>query len=176
MTIAAVRIRPERAGDEVAIRAIHDAAFGGATEGRIVDAIRSSPDFLPDLSLVAEAQGGELAGHVLVSRASLERPAAPAARLLVLGPIGVRPDLQHRGIGATLMRAAIGAAVARAEPVLCLLGHPTYYPRFGFEPARAMGLEPPAAWSDEAWMALRLPAWTPDLRGRVRLPAAFPLH
>ncbi len=74
------------------------------------------------------------------------------------------------------MRRAIGAAVGRAEPLIALLGHEDYYPRFGFEPARALGLEPPAAaWGDRHWMALRLPAWTPDLRGIVHFPPAYPL-
>jgi len=59
------------------------------------------------------------------------------------------------------------------EPLICLLGHASYYPRFGFEPARSLGIEPPVAWPDEAWQALRLPAWTPDLRGTARYAAAF---
>jgi len=74
----------------------------------------------------------------------------------MLGPIGVRPDRQRQGVGQALM----------------LLGHPAY-PRFGFERARALALEAPAPWPDEAWMAPRLPAWTPDLRGIVHFPEAF---
>jgi putative acetyltransferase len=72
------------------------------------------------------------------------------------------------------MGAAVGLAVARAVPALVLLGHPSYYPRFGFVPARGAGLLPPAdAWPDSAWMARLLPAWTEASRGTVRYPEAF---
>ncbi len=72
------------------------------------------------------------------------------------------------------MAAATSLAVARAVPALVLLGHPLYYPRFGFEPARGTGLEPPAeAWPDAAWMARLLPAWTDAMRGTVRYHEAF---
>ena len=167
-------VRPERPGDEEAIRAVHDAAFGGKAEGRIVDDLRGTEAWLPELSLVAvDEPTGVVAGHVLVSRASLERPDRPAASVLVLGPIGVVPGHQRQGVGAILMRRAIGAALATGEPLIALLGHASYYPRFGFERGRDVGVEPPAAWPDESWLVLRLPSWTPDLRGKVRYPAAF---
>jgi putative acetyltransferase len=169
-----VTIRPEAPGDEAAIRAVHDAAFGGSVEGGIVDALRGSDASPPGFSLVA-VDGGRVVGHVLMARAVLERVDAPPARIVVLGPIGVLPDRQGEGIGTSLMQRAIGAAVARAEPLIALLGHASYYPRFGFEPARPLGLEPPAPWPDEAWMALRLPPWTPELRGTVRFPDAYPM-
>jgi predicted N-acetyltransferase YhbS len=73
------------------------------------------------------------------------------------------------------MRAAIQVARERRLPLVALLGHATYYPRFGFEPARAIGIEPPRPWPDEHWLALRLAGWTPRLRGTVRYPPAFPL-
>ena len=82
--------------------------------------------------------------------------------------------MQFRGVGSSLMYAAMGLAIARAVPALVLLGHAAYYPRFGFESARDVGLEPPAdAWPDDAWMARRLPAWDESMRGTVRYPEAF---
>ena len=94
--------------------------------------------------------------------------------VLAIGPIAVLPEVQFRGVGSALMATAAGLAVARAVPALVLLGQPAYYPRFGFEPARGLGLLPPAeAWPDDAWMARRLPAWTDALRGTVRYPEAF---
>ena len=69
--------------------------------------------------------------------------------MLAIGPVAVDPAVQRRGVGSALMHAAMSLAVARGVPALVLLGHPTYYPRFGFEPARGAGLEPPAdAWPD----------------------------
>ena len=92
----------------------------------------------------------------------------------MVGPVAVLPEVQRRGVGGALMRAAISVATSRGQPVLCLLGHASYYPRFGFEPARGIGIEPPRPWPDANWMALRLPAWTPELRGVARFPPAFP--
>jgi predicted N-acetyltransferase YhbS len=72
------------------------------------------------------------------------------------------------------MHAAIELATERGEPLLCLLGHASYYPRFGFERARSIGIEAPRPWPDANWMALRLPAWDPSVRGTARFPEAFP--
>lgn len=140
-------------------------------EGRIVDALRGSPDAVAGMSLVAEVDG-RVVGHCVCSRAWLgERP------ILALGPIGVAPDVQRRGIGTALVRASIAAAEAAGERLIVLLGHPTYYPRFGFRPARALGIDPPVErWPDADWMALRLSRWDqriPDSRATVRYPAAF---
>ncbi len=94
--------------------------------------------------------------------------------VLAIGPVAVLPAAQFRGVGSALMTAAMGLAIARSSPAVVLLGHPSYYPRFGFTPARTIGLEPPArAWPDEAWLARRLPAWTDGMRGTVRYPEAF---
>lgn len=170
----ALTVRTETPRDAAAIRAVHEAAFGRDLEARIVDDVRGTEAWIGDLSLVGE-EAGAVVGHVMLSRARVDGPAGRAPRtVLVLGPIGVVPEHQRRGVGVALMRRSIGAAVARAEPLIALVGHPSYYPRFGFRPARALGLEPPGPWPDDAWMALRLPAWTPDLRGTVRYPSAFP--
>jgi putative acetyltransferase len=88
--------------------------------------------------------------------------------------VAVAPDRQRQGIGGQLMRAAIALATERGQPLLCLLGHADYYPRFGFEPARAIGIEAPRPWRDANWLALRLPEWDASLRGIARFPPAFP--
>lgn len=84
-----------------------------------------------------------------------------------LRPLAVLPERQRLGIGRVLMEAGIAAAEARSEPIIVLLGHPTYYPRFGFEPARQLGIDPPLPVRDEVWMVRRLSAWDPTIRGRV---------
>ena len=168
-------IRPERPGDADAIRRVHDAAFGGLIEGRIVDEMRGTEWWLPWGSLVAShAPDGRIVGHLLMSRATLEGATGERWPILVIGPVGARPQEQGRGIGAALMLAAIAEASERGETLICLVGHADYYPRFGFEPARGIGIQPPHAWPDENWLALRLPTWTPALRGTARFPPAFP--
>jgi putative acetyltransferase len=167
-------IRPERAGDADAIRALNDAAFGGTVEGRIVDDLRGTERWIEGGSLVAEDGTGRIIGHVLLSIGDLVGANGAVRRIWMLGPIAVAPDRQKEGIGSALMKRAIGIAAERAQPVICLLGHASYYPRFGFESARGIGIEPPRPWRDESWLALRLPAWDPTLRGTARFPPAFP--
>jgi putative acetyltransferase len=95
-------------------------------------------------------------------------------RVLELGPMSVLPANQRRGVGAKLIREAIRRADERGEPLVLVLGHPWYYPRFGFRPASTLGIEPPdPSLPDEVFMALPLKAYDPALRGRVVFPPAF---
>ena len=93
---------------------------------------------MPALSLVA-LRDGEPAGHVAISRAQVAPPDGPPVEVLALGPIGVLPARQRQGLGSDLMRATLAAAAGTAWPLIALLGHADYYPRFGFEPAGALG-------------------------------------
>jgi putative acetyltransferase len=168
-----VGVRTERDGDAAAIRAVNDAAFCGPVEGGIVDAIRGTDRWIDGGSLVA-VDGDTIVGHVLLSEGDLVGADGESRRIWMLGPVAVMPARQRQGIGGALIRTAIELATDRHRPVICLLGHATYYPRFGFEPARAIGIEPPRPWRDANWMALRLPDWTPDWRGTAHFPPAFP--
>jgi len=163
-----MEIRPERTEDQEAIYDITRAAFGRDLEARMITEIRGSEGFVPELSLVAEAEG-EIVGHVILSYVDLAgRP------VLVLGPISVVPRLQRQKIGSLLVLESIRRADLRGEPIVLLLGHPEYYPRFGFLPARDLGIEPPDNdIPSEAWMALPLDAYDPALKGRVVWPPAF---
>lgn len=167
-------IRPERPDDAPSIRALHDQAFGGPVEGAIVDALRGTPDAIEDGSLVAVDRDGRIIGHVLVSRGTLTSASGGPHAIWMLGPIGVLPHHQGQGVGSALMRAIIDVAIDRGVGLVCLLGHADYYPRFGFVAARSLGIEPPdATWTDDHWMALPLPGWTPEVHGIARYTAAF---
>lgn len=171
---ALVAIRPERPGDEAAIHALTDAAFGNVDdESAIIDRLRASDRWIAELSIVAEDPYGRIIGHCVTSVGDLVAVDGTVRPILGLGPISVAPDRQGQGIGGALIARTAGTATAAGWPVIVLLGHATYYPRFGFEPARALGIEPQQRWKDANWMALRLPAWTPDLRGTMRFPSAF---
>jgi len=157
------------------VRAVEEAAFGRAVEADIVDAVRVTDDWLKTGSIVAVDGMRRVVGHVLLCRGRLlSLDGAERHDIGTIGPVAVLPELQRRGVGKALMRAAISAAVAARFVVVCLVGHPTYYPRFGFERARAIGLEPPGDWPDDAWLALRLPGWSAAVRGVVQFPPVFP--
>jgi putative acetyltransferase len=176
-------LRPERPGDADALRALHLAAFAPSTvEAAILDALRADGDLVGALSLVAERDGA-IAGHVAISRAWVDLDATAGAgasspravEVLALGPIGVEPALQRGGIGAALMRACLAAAADTSWPLIGLLGHADYYPRFGFEPADALGIRCPYPVAPEHWMAYRLPAYDAALTGAFRYAPAFGL-
>ncbi|WP_028067062.1 GNAT family N-acetyltransferase [Solirubrobacter soli] len=159
-------IRPEQPGDYARIRELDLAAFAPSTfEAELVDALRAADDHVPGLCLVDD----ELRGHVTISHAHVgEHPA------LGLGPIAVDPAHQHEGIGTALMQEAIERASRTEYPLIALLGHPTYYPRFGFRPAAAaFGITTHYDAPPEAWMALALPAYAPEIRGAFRYAPAF---
>jgi putative acetyltransferase len=175
MATSAVTIRAERPGDQARIREINDAAFGSPKNAGIVDAIRAGDAWIEGGSLVAEDTDGSPIGHLLLSLGRLDLDAGGSRAVWMIGPVAVVPERQRQGIGSALMWAAIALATERGQPVICLLGHADYYPRFGFEPARALGIMPARArWPDASWLALRLPDWDPSLRGTARFAAAFP--
>lgn len=109
----------------------------------LVDRLRAGPWWIPELSLVAMS-GQDVIGHVVASRAVIEPAGTP---VLGLGPLGVLPAAQGRGVGSALMHAVLGAAEARDERLVGVLGDPGFYGRFRFLPAAELGVTPP----DPAW-------------------------
>jgi len=162
-----VIIRPETAADRDAIRKINDEAFGDPLEAKIVDAIRESDRFLPELSLVAVSEG-QTRGHVISSYVDVE---PGARRVLQVGPLAVLPSHQRRGIGSALMGETIRIADIRGEPLLLIEGNPKYYERFGFTRADAVGIEPPPEVRGPQYFMIRpLAKYDPTFRGRAIYP------
>ena len=166
-------IRREEPQDADAIGAIIAAAFRPAPdaaeppETELVERLRADDGWLPRLSLVAVADGG-LLGHVVCTRGSIvDRPA------LGLGPISVLPDQQRAGIGQALMHSVLGAADATDEPLVCVLGDPAFYGRFGFLVASELGiLGPYPDWGSD-FQARRLSSCPPGLTGAFRYASPF---
>ncbi|URN04031.1 N-acetyltransferase [Actinomadura madurae] len=164
--------RPETARDAGAIRAVVAAAFPTVQEADLVDALREDAAWVPGLSMVAEAPDGRVAGHALLTRCTVGGEAA-----LALAPVAVLPEFQRRGAGAAAVRAgldvAAGRAAAGAERLVVVLGHPEYYPQFGFVRASSLGVTAPFEVPDEALMALVLDGPGPVPSGTVGYPAPF---
>jgi putative acetyltransferase len=156
-----------------AVRALSIAAFGGDPAiGPLLDLLRDSWAWDDDLSFVAE-RAGELVGHVLYTHAFLDAPPR-LVDVLLLSPIGVRPDRQRQGIGGALITRSLDVIRERREPLVFLEGHPTYYPRFGFEPAADRDFVAPSRRIPRpAFMVYPLPGYEPWMTGTLVYPDAF---
>lgn len=160
----------ENASQREQIAAIHRVAFGGDSESEIVDKLRR--DGLIAVSLVA-CDDSDVIGHILFSdlAISVDERAVKAA---ALAPLAVHPDHQRRGIGSRLVHAGLSLARDRRYEAVIVVGHPDYYPRFGFSSLLARKLAAP--FSGDAFMALELtPGSLSGARGAVHYPSAFGL-
>ncbi|HYN05949.1 MAG TPA: N-acetyltransferase [Vicinamibacterales bacterium] len=145
-------IRPERHEDAFGIRHVNELAFGQPAEADLVERLRQACS--DSLSLVAADD--VVVGHILFTPVVVE---SAARRVLGMGlaPMAVLPDRQRQGIGSQLVRRGLDILRERSCPFVVVVGHPAYYPRFGFERASTHGLS--SQWegvADEAFMVLVL--------------------
>ena len=163
-----VVIRERAAADDDALRRLNDAAFGGPDESRLVEDLRAAHLAAVELVAVEEAV---VVGHILFSPLAVTHGKG-AVRALALAPMSVRPDRQRRGIGSTLVRAGLDLAKVREWQAVFVLGHPDFYPRFGFSAALANVFKAPFA--GDAFMALEIvPGALAGGGGIVSYPPAF---
>ena len=162
--------RHEGLQDAAAIRTVNMEAFGRPQEADLVDALRSSGKMT--LSLVAVA-GERVVGHILFSPVTIESEGG-VVPAVGLGPMAVLPDLQRHGIGSSLIERGLGACRAAGHERVVVLGHPEYYPRFGFVPASRFGVSSEYDVPDEVFMALELrPGAFEDRAGTARYAPEF---
>jgi putative acetyltransferase len=147
-----ILIRPETSADRPAIRTVVAAAFGQPAEADLVDALRDNGGVT--LSLVAEREG-EIVGHILFSPVTVESGGGAFAAL-GLAPMAVAPSCQRQGIGSRLIRAGLEECRRVGHEVVVVLGHPEYYPRFGFVPSKPLGIRYVDEVPDDVFMVLEL--------------------
>lgn len=171
---ASTPIRAEAPGDRTAVFRVNAEAFGQEDEARLVDALRGSSAFIPELSLVA-VRHGEVAGHILFTRISI-RSDDTSASALALAPMAVLPACQRLGIGSALVRHGLAEAARLGHGAVIVVGHPGYYPRFGFKDAAGFGLRAPFPVEPGAFLALELlPGALDGVTGEVEYPPEFGL-
>lgn len=167
-------VRPETPADYAAVREVVNLAFANDDEGEadIIEALRAEPGYTPELSLVAELSGA-IVGHVIFSDARVETDAGAIAAA-ALGPLAVHPDWQQRGIGSQLVREGLEACRRQGYGVAVVIGHSSYYPRFGFERGRPRGIEMTLGRREESRMILALvPGALDGVRGTVYFSPVF---
>lgn len=163
-----VSIAEETPEDHPAILAVNRLAFGGDVEARLVDRLRAEGLVVASLVAMEEER---VVGHIVFSHLPIEtnKGTLPAA---ALAPMAVLPAWQRRGVGAALIRKGLDACKERGKLAIMVVGHPDYYPRFGFSAGLARNLVSP--YSGDALMALELkPGALYGVAGAVRYPEAF---
>ncbi len=163
-------IRPERAGDESAIRAVNLGAFDSPDEAALVDDLRQRSD--PFISLVA-CNTDQVVGHISFSPVTI-RDQGQTHSAIALAPLAVLPAFQRQGIGGQLVRDGLDACRAAGYEIVIVLGHPNYYPRFGFERASLYDIRWEHEAPDEAFMVTALkPGALEGIKGIVSYHPAF---
>lgn len=144
-------VRAETPADYDAITTLTRTAFNNDAEAKLITMLRQQSTGC--ISLVAE-QHGKIVGHILFSAVTLQRH--PETRLMALAPMAVSNVLQHQGIGSALVRSGLELCKKQGVQAVTVLGHPAYYPRFGFVPASGFGISCPWQVKDDAFMLLEL--------------------
>ncbi len=167
-----LKIRPETESDREAIYALHLSAFDGRFESELVNKIRAGENFIPELSRVT-INDNNVVGHILLSTIVIKKDEKEIPAL-ALAPVGVLPEFQNRGIGSALTKNALDEARRLKHRIVVVIGHPPYYPRFGFVSATKAGLSAPFDIPDEAFMVCELaPDALKGISGMVQYPQEF---
>ena len=145
-------IRQETPKDIDSIRYVNEQAFGQKEEAEIIDKLRKRD--VVTLSLVA-VQADQIVGHILFSPVSVESEYS-SFEAITLAPMAVLPEYQRKGIGSQLVRVGLEECLRLGHEIMVVVGHPDYYPRFGFVPAKTKGIDCEFEVPDEAWMILEL--------------------
>ncbi|MFC1917093.1 GNAT family N-acetyltransferase [Chloroflexota bacterium] len=147
-----LEIRPETPGDIALISSVNDEAFGQKQEGELIVKLRNRG--VLTVSLVA-VQDDEIIGHIAFSPVKVASKRA-IFQAVSLAPMAVLPAYQREGIGSQLVTAGLEECRCLQHEIVFVVGHPDYYPRFGFVPARSEGIDCEFEVPDEAWLVLEL--------------------
>jgi len=164
-------IRTEEKKDWASVHVVNASAFETPAEADLVDTLREKAQ--PVISLVAQDEDdGAIVGHIMFSPVSLS--GYPELRIMGLAPMGVAPGHQGKGIGSALVRAGLEQCKQIGYEAVVVLGHPEYYPRFGFAPSTRFGIGCEFQVPEEVFMLLELQSgYLRDVSGKVEYHAAF---
>lgn len=154
--------------------AFADAEHSDKKEHKLVSRIRKSDTFIPKLSLVAvDTNNNKIVGHILLSKIKINN-GNQIEESLALAPVSVLPEYQNKGIGKCLILEALKQAKRSGYKSIVVMGHPEYYPKFGFKKASRLGIKAPFEVPDEAFMAIKLQEnGFYNVSGIVEYPSVF---
>lgn len=165
-------VRSEKPEDYQKIYQINKVAFEGEVEAQLVNNLRKTKGFIPELSLVAE-KDGEIVGHILFSIIHINTNTGNIP-VLALAPMAVLPEYQKQGIGSLLIKEGLKKCKKLGHKIVVLVGHSDYYPRFGFTPAKERGLKLPFDAPDEAFLVYEIiPNSLAGITGTIEYPPEF---
>jgi putative acetyltransferase len=169
MTAATTSIRLERPEDVDSVRVVNQRAFGGDAEAKIVDVLRAMPSAVSLVALI----NGQVTGHILFTPVEVER-VPEGLKAVGLAPLAVLPEEQRHGIGTALVRKGLDVCRLLGYGLVVVLGHPEFYPRFGFKPASDYGLHCVYPAPAETFMVLELrPGTLKTASGLVKYQPEF---
>lgn len=167
-----ITLRKEKAKDLEAIDLVNNIAFGRKAESKLITALRRTAAFISDLSVIASVDG-KIIGHILLYPITINEDDKKHTSL-TLAPMSVIPAFHKKSVGKLLVIYSLQAAKDLGYKSVVVLGHPSYYPKFGFEPASKWKIKSPFPAPDEAFMAVELePGSLKNVKGTVVFPDAF---
>lgn len=168
-----IKIRQETPNDFNAVFEVNKLAFGQDNEAKLVELLRQSNAFVPELSLVA-AIDNKIIGHILFSKIIIVDDNHNEFESLALAPMAVIPEFQQKGIGGQLIKAGLHRAKELRYQSVIVLGHEHYYPKFGFVPADKWNIKAPFDVPANVFMGIELVTdGLKDVSGTVKYPKAF---
>ena len=162
-------IRMEEPDDHAAVRTVNTSAFESVAEANLVDALRKEAD--PIVSMVA-IDDKSIVGHIMFSPVTLSEH--PQLNIMGLAPMAIQPSRQRKGVGSALVRAGLNECKQLRCGAVVVLGHPEYYPRFGFVPSRHFEIGCEYQVPEDVFMVLELqPGFLQGARGIIKYHPAF---
>ena len=168
-----IQVRQEHPDDLRSIGVVHLSAFEGDNEAGLVDELRSSSGYIPELSLVAEFNG-RIVGHVLLTKVKILKGKDKGnEEILAMAAMAVVPSQSHRGIGSDLAQAVVEKAKSMGYKGIVVVGHPDFYQRFGFNKISQWSLDTNLTVSNDLITAIELVDGIFEGGGNVIYPSLF---